>query len=168
MIIFFAAEDGEALYSQQKQDRELICGSDHELLIAKFRLKLKKAGKTTRPFRYDLNQIPYDYTVEVRNRFKGLDLIDRVPAEQWMEVHCIVQMVKVTQSCLTLCDAMNCLWNSPGENTELGSLSLLQEIFRIQGLNPDLPALQADSLQVEPKGKPYTGRTWVLSHFSHV
>ena len=54
------------------------CGSDHELLIAKFRLKLKKVGKTTRPFRYDLNQIPYDYTVEVRNRFKGLDLIDRV------------------------------------------------------------------------------------------
>ena len=55
------------------------CGSDHELLIAKFRLKLSKVGKTTRPFRYDLNQIPYDYTVEVRNRFKGLDLIDRVP-----------------------------------------------------------------------------------------
>ena len=55
------------------------CGSDHELLIAKFRLKLKKVGKTTGPFRYDLNQIPYDYTVEVRNRFKGLDLIDRVP-----------------------------------------------------------------------------------------
>ena len=60
------------------------CGSDHELLIAKFRLKLKK-GKTTRPFRYDLNQIPYDYTVEVRNRFKGLDLIDRVPDELWMK-----------------------------------------------------------------------------------
>ena len=57
------------------------CGSDHELLSAKFRLKLKKLGKTTRPFRYDLNQIPYDYTVEVRNRFKGLDLIDRVPDE---------------------------------------------------------------------------------------
>ena len=57
------------------------CGSDHELLIAKFRLKLKKVGKTTRPFRYDLNQIPYDYTVEVGNRFKGLDLIDRVPDE---------------------------------------------------------------------------------------
>ena len=57
------------------------CGSDHELLIAKFRLKLKKVWKTTRPFRYDLNQIPYDYTVEVRNRFKGLDLIDTVPDE---------------------------------------------------------------------------------------
>ena len=63
------------------------CGSDHELLIAKFRLKLKKVGKTTRPFSYDLNQIPYDYTVEVTNRFKGLDLIDRVPEEPWMEVH---------------------------------------------------------------------------------
>ena len=72
LIIFFAAKDGEALYSQQKQDQEL----DHELLITKFRLKLKKVGKTTRPFRYDLNQIPYDYTVEVRNRFKGLDLIE--------------------------------------------------------------------------------------------
>ena len=67
------------------------CGSDHELLIAKFRLKLKKVGKTARPFKYDLNQIPYDYTVEVTNRFKGLDLIDRVPDELWMEVHDIVQ-----------------------------------------------------------------------------
>ena len=66
-------------------------GSDHELLIAKFRLKLKKVGKTTRPFRYDLNQIPYDYTVEVRNRLKGLDLTDRVPDELWTEVHDIVQ-----------------------------------------------------------------------------
>ena len=67
------------------------CGSDHELLIAKFRLKLNKVGKTTRPFSYDLNLIPYDYTVEVRNRFKGLDMIDRVPDELWMEVHDIVQ-----------------------------------------------------------------------------
>ena len=67
------------------------CGSDHELLIAKLRLKLKKVGKTTRPFRYDLNQIPYNYTVEVRNRFKGLDLIDRVPDELWNEVCDIVQ-----------------------------------------------------------------------------
>ena len=75
MIIFFAAKDGEALYSQQKRDRELIW-LNHELLIAKFRLKLRKIEKTTRPFRYDLNQIPYDYTVEVRNRFKGLDLIE--------------------------------------------------------------------------------------------
>ena len=66
------------------------CGSDHELLIAKFRLKLKKVGKTTRPFRYDLYQIPYDYTVEVTNRFKGLDLI-RVPDERWMEVCDILQ-----------------------------------------------------------------------------
>ena len=67
------------------------CGSDHELLIAKFRLKLKKVGITTRPFRYDLNQITYDYTVEVRNRFKGLDLIDREPDELWTEVCDIVQ-----------------------------------------------------------------------------
>ena len=70
---------------------EADCGSDHELLIAKFRLKLKKVGKTTRPFRYDLSQIPYDYTVEVRNNFKGLDLIDRVPEELWTEAHDIVQ-----------------------------------------------------------------------------
>ena len=67
------------------------CGSDHELLIAKFRLKLKKVGETARPFGYDLNQIPYAYTVEVRNRFKGLDLIDRVPDELWMKVHDIVR-----------------------------------------------------------------------------
>ena len=67
------------------------CGSDHELLIAKFRLKLKKVGKTTRPFRYELNQIPYDYTVEVRNRFKSQDLIERVPDELWTEVRDIVQ-----------------------------------------------------------------------------
>ena len=67
------------------------CGSDHELLIAKFRLKLKKVGKTTRLFRYDLNQILYDYTVEVGNRFKGLDLIDRVPDELWNEIRDIVQ-----------------------------------------------------------------------------
>ena len=67
------------------------CGSDHELLIAKFRLKLKKLGKTTRPFRYDLNQIPYDYTVEVTNRFMGLDLIDRVPEELWTGVPDIIQ-----------------------------------------------------------------------------
>ena len=66
------------------------CGSDHELLIAKFRLKLKNVGKITRPFRYDLNQISNDYTVEVSNRFKGLDLIDTVPDELWTEVHDIV------------------------------------------------------------------------------
>ena len=89
LIIFFAAKDGEALYSQQKQDQEQTVAP--ELLITKFRLKLKKVGKITRPFRYDLNQIPYDYTVEVRNRFKGLDLIDRVPDELWTEVRDIVQ-----------------------------------------------------------------------------
>ena len=86
LIIFFAAKNGEALYSQQKQDWELT-GSDYELLIAKFRLKLKKVGKTSRPFRYDLNQILYNYIVEVTNRYKGLDLIDRVPENLWTEVH---------------------------------------------------------------------------------
>ena len=83
LIIFFAAKDGEALYSQQKQD--------HELLIAKFRLKLKKVGKTTRSFRYDLNQSPCDYIVEVTNRCKELALIDRVPEELCMEVPNAVQ-----------------------------------------------------------------------------
>ena len=91
LIIFFAGNDGEAIYSQQKQGFGADCGSDHELLIAKFRLKLKKVGKTNRLFRYDLKKIPYNYTVEVRNRFKGLDLIDRVPDEQWTEVHDTVQ-----------------------------------------------------------------------------
>ena len=67
------------------------CGSDHELLIDKFRLKLNKVGKTTRPFRYDLNQMPYNYPVEVRNRFKGLDLMDRVPDKLWTEVRDSVQ-----------------------------------------------------------------------------
>ena len=66
----------EKLYTVSKNKTGADCGSDHELLITKFRLKLKKAGKTTRPFRYDLNQIPYDYTMEVRNRFKGSDLIE--------------------------------------------------------------------------------------------
>ena len=90
LIIFSAAKDGEALYCQQKQDQELT-GSNHELLIAKFRLKLKKVGKTTRQFRYDLNEIPYDYTVEVTNRFKGLYLIGRLPEELRSEVSEIVQ-----------------------------------------------------------------------------
>ena len=92
------------------------CGSDHELLIVKFRPKLKKVGKTTRPFRYDLNQIPYDYTVEVRNRVKRSDPMERVPEELWIEVRDIVQETgiktipmekkckKSLQSCPTLCD----------------------------------------------------------------
>ena len=87
----------EKLYTKQEAKIRpgADCGSDHELLIVKFRLKLKKAGKTTRSFRYDLNQIPDDYTVEVTNRFKGLDLIDRVPKELWTEVHDIVQETEI-------------------------------------------------------------------------
>ena len=80
----------EKLYTVSK-NKTRSCGSDHELLIAKFRLKVKKLEGTTKLFRYDLNQIPYDYTVEVTNRFKGLDLIDRVPEELWTEVCDIVQ-----------------------------------------------------------------------------
>ena len=79
LIIFSVAKGGELLYCQQKQD----CGTDHELLIAKFRLKLKKVGKTTRPFRYDLNHILYYYTVEVTNRFKGLGLIECLKNYEW-------------------------------------------------------------------------------------
>ena len=81
----------EKFYTVTKKRQRTDFGSDHELLIAKIRLKLKKVGKTTRPFWYDLNQIPYDYTVEVKNRIKGLDLIDREPEELWAEVHDIVQ-----------------------------------------------------------------------------
>ena len=82
----------EKLYTVSKNKRlGADCGSDHELFIAMFRYELKKVGETTRPVRYELNQIPYDYTVEVRNRFKGLDLIHRVPEELWMEFHDIVQ-----------------------------------------------------------------------------
>ena len=81
LIIFFAAKDGRSSIQSAKTRQGADCDSDHELLIAKFRLQLKKVWKTTRPFMYDLNQIPYDYTVELRNGFKGLDLIDRVPEE---------------------------------------------------------------------------------------
>ena len=81
----------EKLYTVRETRPGADCGSECELLLAKFRLKLKKVGETTRPFRYNLNQIPYDYTVKVRNRLKGLDLIDRVPDELWTEVHDIVQ-----------------------------------------------------------------------------
>ena len=89
LIIFFAAKWRSSIPSAKTRPGADY-GSDHELL-AKFRLKLKKVGKTTRPFRYDLNKIPYNYTVKVRNRFKGLDLIDRVPDELWMEVRDSVQ-----------------------------------------------------------------------------
>ena len=81
----------EKLYTVSKNKSRADCGSDHELLIAKFRLELKKVGENTRPFRYDLNHIPYDYTAEVTNRLKGLDLTDRVHEELWTEVRDIVQ-----------------------------------------------------------------------------
>ena len=83
LMIFFSAKDGEALHSQQRKKKRpgADYGSDHEFLIVKFRLKLKTVGKTPRPFTYDLNQILYDFRVEVTKRFKGLDLIDRVPDE---------------------------------------------------------------------------------------
>ena len=89
LIIFFAAKDGEALYSQQKQDWELTVAQITSSLLPNS--DLKKVGETTRPFRYDLNQIPYDYTAEVRNTVKGLDMIDRVPDELWTEVRHIIQ-----------------------------------------------------------------------------
>ena len=85
------AFSGRSSIESAKTRRGADYGPDHELLIAKFRLKLKKVGKTVRPFRYDLNEIPYNYTVKVRNRFKGLDLIDRVPEELWTEVHDMIQ-----------------------------------------------------------------------------
>ena len=158
------------------------CSYDHEILIAKFRLKLKNVGKTIRPFRYDLNQIPYGYTVEVTNRFKGLNLIDGVPEELWMEVCNIVEEVVIknipkkkkckkakwlseeavqtaekrrevkgkekgeseSERHAVLSDSVTpCTiyrpWDSPGQNTGVGSLSLLQGIFPAQGSNPGLP-----------------------------
>ena len=86
LITFFVAEDGETVYSPQKQDLVWIISSDHQLLIAKFILKLKKVGKTTRPARYNLNQIPYEYALVVTNRFKGLELVNRMSEELWVEV----------------------------------------------------------------------------------
>ena len=84
LVIFFAAKDGDALYRVSAKTRPgANCGSGHELLIIKFRLKLKKVGKTTRPFRYDLNQISDDYTLKVTNRFKGLDLIECLKNYGW-------------------------------------------------------------------------------------
>ena len=91
LLILITVKNGDALYSQQKTRLGADCGSNHEPLIAKFRLKSKKVGETARPFKDDLKQIPYDYTVEVTNRFKGLDLLDRVPEELSTEVSDIVQ-----------------------------------------------------------------------------
>ena len=85
----------EKLYTVSKQRLGADCGSDYQLLIAKFRLTLEKAGKTSRPVRYDLNHIPYEYTVEVTNRFKRLDLVNRVPEEPWKEIHNIIAQEEV-------------------------------------------------------------------------
>ena len=104
----------EKLYTVNKNKTRSYCGSDHKLLIIKFRLKLKNVGKTTRPFRYDLNQIPYDYTVEVRNRLKGLDLIDRVADELWSEVCDIVQETVIkTISMEKKCKKAKCCLGRP-------------------------------------------------------
>ena len=99
LIIFLCSQRCRNSIQSTKTRLGADCDSDHELLTAKFRLKLKKVGKTTRPFRYELNQTPYDNTVEVRNRFKGLDLVDRLPDELWTKVHDIVQeaVTKTTQ-----------------------------------------------------------------------
>ena len=100
LIIFFAAKKWRSSIYSAKTRPGADYGSDHEFLTAKFRFKLKKVGKTTRQFTFDINQIPWDYRVEVMNRFKGLDLIDRVPEELWMEVHDIVQeaVIKIIQN----------------------------------------------------------------------
>ena len=95
LIIFFCSQRWRSSIQSAKTRLGADCGSDHGLLIAKFRLKLKTVGKITRAFKYDLKQIPYDCTVEVRNRFKGLDLIDRVLDELWMEVHDIEQETEI-------------------------------------------------------------------------
>ena len=95
LITFFAAKDGEALYSQQQQDRELTVAQIMNSLLPNSDWNWRNWGKTARPFRYDLNQIPYDYTVEVTNRFTGLDLINRVPEELWMEVRDTVQEAEI-------------------------------------------------------------------------
>ena len=94
LIIFFSRRWRSSIQSAKTRPA-IDCGSDHELLIAKFRLKLKKVGKNTRSFTYDLNQISHDFTVEVTSRFKELDMIDRMPEELWMEVHNIVQQVVI-------------------------------------------------------------------------
>ena len=91
LIIFFASKDGLSSIQSTKTRPGADCDSDHELLIVKFRFNLTKVWKTTKPFRYELNQIPFDYTMEVTNSFKGLDLVDRAPEELWTEVHDLVQ-----------------------------------------------------------------------------
>ena len=119
LIIFFAAKDGKALYSQQKQDQELTMAQLVNSLLPNSDLNWGKVGKTTRPFRYDLNQIPCDYTVEVRDRFKGLDLIDRVPDKLWTEVRDIIQEVVIkTFTKKKKCKRQNGCLRGPYKNWE--------------------------------------------------
>ena len=91
LITFFCSQRWRSYIKSAKTRPRADCGSDHQLLTAKFRLKLKRVGKTTRPARYDLHQIPYEYAVEVTNRFKGLDLGNSVPEGLWTKVHNIAQ-----------------------------------------------------------------------------
>ena len=96
--MFFAGQRWRSFIQSAKTRPEANCSSDHQLLIAKFRFKLENVGKTTRPFRYDLKKkIPYDYTVEVMNKFKGLDLVDKLPEELWMEA-CNTEQEAVTKT----------------------------------------------------------------------
>ena len=140
LILFFAAENGEALYSQQKQDQMLTVAQINELLTENFKLKLKKVGKTTTPLRCDLNQIPYDYTVEVTNRLKGLDLIDRVHEKQWQEVPDIVQKaVMMTIPKKKTCKKAKCLSEealqiakNSKRQTRKGKTSICMQSFKEQ------------------------------------
>ena len=128
----------EKLYTVRKTRPGADCGSDHELLIAKFRLKLKKAGKTTRPFRYDLNQIPYDYTVKVRNRFKGLDLIYRMSEELWTEVHDLVHETVIKTSPRKCKKAK---WLSE----EASQIARKEEMLKAKEKRKDIPILMQSS-----------------------
>ena len=142
------------------------CGSNHELLIAKFRLKLKKVGKTTRPFRYDLNQIPYNYIVEVTSRFKGLDLIECLK-NYGQKFITLYRKDSESESCSVISDSLwpyglYSSWNSPGQNTGMGSLSLLQGTFPTQGSNPGLPHYRQILYQLSHEGSPHFTYKWAV------
>ena len=145
------------------------CVSNHELLIAKFRLKLKKVGKSSRPFRYDLNQIPYDYIVEVTSRFKGLDLI-KCLKNYGQKFITLYRKESESESCSLMSDSLwpyrlYSSWNSPGQNTRMGSLSFLPGIFPTQESNPGLPDCRRILYQLSHKGSPRI-LEWVAYSFS--